>query len=85
MTQSRQKSCKGLTSTPEKEESVANYVAELRSLADYCNFGESLEAMLRDRLMCGINDAGIQTRLLAEAKLTYKRALEIAKGQETAI
>ena len=29
-------------------ESVATYVAELRSLAEFCNFGQTLEAMLRD-------------------------------------
>ena len=41
-------------------ESVATYVAELRSLAEFCNFGQTLEAMLRDRIVCGINDDVIQ-------------------------
>ena len=41
-------------------ESVATYVAELRSLAECCNFGQTLEAMLRDRIVCGINDNIIQ-------------------------
>ena len=35
-------------------ESVATFVAGLRNLSEYCNFGESLEDMLRDRLVCGI-------------------------------
>lgn len=47
-------------------------------------FGDTLEAMLRDRLVCGINEEGTQKRLLSETKLTYERALEIAKDQETA-
>ena len=34
--------------------SVANYLPELRTLAQYCNFGETLENMLRDRLVVGI-------------------------------
>jgi len=34
--------------------------------------------MLRDRLVCGVEVATIQKRLLAEPKLTLKRATEIA-------
>ena len=63
---------------------MSNYVAELRALAEFCNFGDSLELMLRDRLVCGINDETTQRLLLAEAELTYKKALEIATSQETA-
>ena len=65
-------------------ESVANFLAQLRSLATRCNYGDSLENMLRDRLVCGINDDSIQKRLLAERNLTYKRAVELARGLETA-
>ena len=65
-------------------ESVASYLARLRALAKYCNFGGSLEDMIRDRLVCGINDDAIQKRLLAESKLTYKKAVEVAHSLETA-
>ena len=41
-------------------ESVTAFVSELRSIAKYCNFGDTLETMLRDRIVCGINDAVIQ-------------------------
>ena len=40
-------------------ESVAAYVAELRKLTEHCGFGDTLNDMLRDRLVCGINDGGI--------------------------
>ena len=50
-------------------ESVSAYVAELSSLARYCEFKDSLEDMLRDRLVCGVNDAHIQKRLLGDAEL----------------
>ena len=66
------------------EETVSTYVSELRSIAEHCNFGESLDDMLRDRLVCGINEEQTQRRLLAESKLTLKRALEIAQSLETA-
>ena len=45
--------------------SVSAYIAELRSLSEHCNFGESLNNMLRDHLVCGINDSAIQKTLLA--------------------
>ena len=35
-------------------ESVATLVAERRSLTEFCNFGTTLEAMIRDRLVCGL-------------------------------
>ena len=47
-------------------ESVAVFVAELRALAQTCNFGDTLKVMLRDRLVCGMDKDFIQRRLLAE-------------------
>ena len=66
------------------EESVATFVAELCSLAEFCNFEGALEDMLHDCLVCGINDAGIQRRLLAEPKLSFKKAFTLAQGMESA-
>jgi len=67
------------------DESVAEYVAELRKLAENCNFGVNLEEMLRDRLVCGINEDKIQRLLLLEDKLTLDRAFKIACAHELAI
>ena len=47
-------------------ENVATYISELWQLATKCNFGKSLDEMLRDRIVCGVNDARIQRRRLAE-------------------
>ena len=41
--------------------------------------------MLRDRLVCGINDDYIQRRLLSEPRLNFKKAMELALGLETAV
>ena len=65
-------------------ENVSTYVSELRKLSEYCNFGDTLEDMLRDRLVCGINDKRVQRRLLAEPGLTFAKALELAQAVETA-
>lgn len=65
-------------------ETVSEYVAELRRLAHDCNYGVSLEQMLRDRLVCGLNDDRIQRRLLSETDLTFDKAFRIAVAAETA-
>ncbi|CAI5640403.1 unnamed protein product [Oreochromis niloticus] len=64
--------------------SVAAYVTELRQLSEHCEFGGVLDDMLRDRLVCGINDDGMQRGLLGEPTLDFKKALEIAQAIETA-
>jgi len=40
--------------------------------------------MLRDRIVCGINNGKIQQRLLAEKTLTLAKTIELAQGMETA-
>ena len=65
-------------------ETVAMFVSELHSLAEFCNFGTSLDDMIRDRVICGINNTKIQQKMLAEKKLTLTSAAELAQGMETA-
>ena len=65
-------------------DSIATFVSELRSLSEYCNFGATLDDMVRDHLVCGVNDNAIQKRLLAESSLTYQKAVELALSVETA-
>ena len=52
------------------------FLAELKHLSEDSEFGITLDEMLRDRLVCGVRDIRIQRRLLAEPKLTLKRALK---------
>ena len=68
----------------ERGESITTYVAALRYLAIDCEFGDSLNVMLRDRLICGINDPHIQRRLLSEAELDFDKALKTALAMEMA-
>lgn len=59
---------------------MADYVAELRKLAQDCNYGETISQVLRDRLVCGINDDCIQRRLLSETNLTFESVLSLAQA-----
>ena len=66
------------------DETVAEYIAELRRLSTHCEFGDYLDPALRDRLVCGLRNESVQRRLLAEADLTLKRARDIAQRMEAA-
>ena len=59
-------------------ETVATFVSELQLPSEFCNFGITLDSMLRDRLVCVIQDDQIQKRLLAEPNLIFPRAMELA-------
>ena len=50
-------------------ESILDYIAELRKITEHCSFGNVLEDMLRDRLVCGVQDEKIQRQLLSEQSL----------------
>ena len=65
-------------------ETVATFVAELRRLSEHCKFGNQLDQMLRDRLLCSVRDLHVQRRLLAEPELTYIQAFHLAQAAEMA-
>jgi hypothetical protein len=64
-------------------ETVAAYVADLRRLAEFCNYGTTLDKMLRDHLVWSINDK-TEAKFLQEKDLDFQKALTIARGHETA-
>jgi len=65
-------------------ESVAAHVAELRQLAEHCEYGTTLIDVMCDRLVCGVEDSRIQRRLLAEPELTFDKVFEIGTANEFA-
>ena len=65
-------------------EFINDYVAVLSKLAEHCDFGDRLADDLRDRPVCGMRHENIQKKLLSEAGLTLKKAIEISVAMETA-
>ena len=70
------------TRSPQPGETIVMFLAELRHLSEHCEFGITLDEMLRDRLVCGVRDIRVQRWLLAEPKLTLKRVLDLALAIE---
>lgn len=64
-------------------ESISDYVAALRQLSEFCEYGGTLDEMLRDRLVCGVNHEKLQQRLLSESDLTLAKCLQLARTWES--
>ena len=65
-------------------ESVTDFLAAIRALAHTCVFGDTLDDMLRDRLVMGLHNKETQHALLSEAELTLQRAVEVSMAREAA-
>ena len=64
-------------------ESIDDYVGELRTLAQTCNFCTCLHStLIRDWIVLGLRDGGMRKRLLCQGKLTLQKCIEIAKSDE---
>lgn len=69
----------------EESESIAEFVAVLRDLAQSCDFGGFLDEALRDRFVCGLRREDVQRVLFTEdKKLTFQKAVERALAMEIA-
>lgn len=66
------------------DESVIDYIAQLRKLSEHCAFGAALDDTMRDRLVCGLRCEKTQKKLLSIDKLKLNKALEICVDMETA-
>ncbi|KAM7304853.1 uncharacterized protein ISCGN_014753 [Ixodes scapularis] len=65
-------------------EAVSDYVAALNKLVDDCNFGTTRDRMMRDQIVSGINDTGMQTRLLESSDLNLESAKQLVIAMEAA-
>lgn len=64
-------------------ESCADYAVDLRNLARTCEFGDFLDEALRDRFVCGLQNANvIQKTLLDVQGLTFDKACTLAQNME---
>ena len=73
------------TRSRQQGESMADFVASLRRLSEHCEFGDGLDDLLRDRLICGCNEDRLQKNLLAKTPPpNFKVAIAMAQAMESA-
>ena len=66
----------------EADESIDAYTTVLPTLAETCEFGSLKDDLIRDRLVCGIEDNGQRKKLLQEPKLTLEKCLDSCQAAE---
>ena len=67
-----------------ENESISDYIVELKKLASTCDFGDFLSIALRDRLVCGLRSESIERKFLTEVDLTFDKAERITAAMELA-
>ena len=74
------------TRVRQPHESVATYIAQLKQIAEHCNYRDAarINEMVRDRLVCRITNEKWQQRLLAEDPMTYEKAHKLLLSLEAA-
>ena len=63
-------------------ETTDQYVTDLKTKAQTCEFGELKDSLIRDRIVCGIRCDKTRSRLLREPDLTLQRAIDICRANE---
>ncbi|CAC5390157.1 unnamed protein product [Mytilus coruscus] len=63
-------------------ENIDSYVTDLKNKAKPCEFEHLSDGLIRDRIVCGIQNEGCRARLLREADLTLAKAIDTCRAQE---
>ncbi|XP_034015876.1 uncharacterized protein LOC117501153 [Thalassophryne amazonica] len=63
-------------------ETIDCYVTELKVLAKTCNFGTLRDSLIRDRIVCGSNNATMRERLLRQDKQTLESCIQLCRAVE---
>uniref|UniRef100_A0A023FHF5 Tick transposon n=1 Tax=Amblyomma cajennense TaxID=34607 RepID=A0A023FHF5_AMBCJ len=65
-----------------EQETVGEFIVQLKHLARSCEFGEFLDEALRDRLIAELRCVDTQRELFAAEKLSFEEACKIALNRE---
>ena len=63
-------------------QSVDEYVTELKSRSEHCEFGELKNSLIKDKIVLGVNSKKVHERLLREAGLSLEKAIQICRAAE---
>lgn len=66
-------------------EPIDSYVTDLKNKAKPCEFGDLMDGLIRDRIVCGISNEPCRARLLRETNLTLVKAIDICRAQELSV
>ena len=58
-----------------KVKSFQSFVADLRILANTCEYSILKDELIRDKIVCGVSSRHVRKQLLKERELTLNRAI----------
>lgn len=64
-------------------ETIDNYATDLKALAFTCEFGKLKDSLIKDRIVCGIENNKVRERLLAETSLSLAKCIDICRSAES--
>ena len=56
-----------------------HFVTSLKKRTAGCEFGDFLDSLIKDRLVCGTNDSKLRERYLRESELTLEKAVQLGQ------
>ena len=65
-------------------ESVDDFIIDVYSLAEHCQYGPLHDEMVRDRIVVGIRDSNLSEKLQMDSKLTLEKAISMARCNKSA-
>lgn len=68
--------------TQDPGESKEKFITDLKLLATTCNFGDLKDSLVRDRIICGIQDRQLREKLLKIPDLDLQRYLSVCSAAE---
>ena len=74
---------KFFTRNQKSDETIDQYVTELRTMAKNCEFGDLCDSLIRDRIICGIPDNTLRERLLRVEDLTLDKAITMYRTADS--
>ena len=66
-----------------QNETIDAYVTDLKIKAKDCEFGTLTDELIKDRIVCGVNNDIVRARLLRDEKLDLEKALDICRANES--
>ncbi|CAC5366984.1 unnamed protein product [Mytilus coruscus] len=70
------------TRVQSSNESIDQYLTDLKLIAKNCEFEHLKDGLIRDRIVCGTNSSRVKERLLREDGLTLDKAVGICRADD---
>ena len=78
----KERNMQSLISDSKRRMSVDNFITDLFTLAQHCNYGTLHDEIVRDRIVVGLKGKALSEKLQLEADLALEKAINQARQKE---